>query len=73
MARPKSAVIDESVVTIPTTKPAEGGRRIVLAIVDDQGTVKATDWEMTAPLFRHLAERYSWEQHFYSAILKLTR
>lgn len=74
MARPKgAAVVDESVVTLATTKPQEGGRRIVLAIVDDHGTVKATDWEMNAMAFRHLPERYSWEQHFYPAILKLTR
>lgn len=71
MARPKAAVIDEQAVTLTTTKPPEGSHRIVLAIVDEAGRVQSQAWDMPAPAFRHLPERYSWEQYFYPAIVKL--
>jgi len=72
---PSPVVVGEqsSMLTVPTYCPAPGYYRVVIALVDERGTVKHVDFPISAEAHASLIERSSWDQFFYPALLRLTQ
>ena len=68
---PPIPIVDES-VTLKTYAPAKGDYRVLVAVVDDQGRAKHVDFTLGPMAYHRLTERYSWDQYFYPAMLRLT-
>ena len=68
---PPIPIVDES-VTLKTFAAAKGDYRILVAVVDDRGHARHVDFTLGPTAYSRLTERYSWDQYFYPAVLRLT-